>query len=272
MRWVVHGLVAMCLAPHALAADLDDTFLRGSQYEPGTPVYFRWSGVYGGLQAGGSAATGNFAGNEGPVIANAAGGTPILPSSVANLISLSVNDTQFKPSYGAFFGYNAQWENVVLGVEVNYNHTSAMLSSSDTRSTTAPSVSGAETYNVSVSATSSAKLTDFGTIRGRAGWVFDNWMPYALFGIAVGRTESVQTASVSYDRVFPVPPPGLVGSVTASASQSNIRYGWALGAGLDWAVLPNVFVRGEYEYVDLGNLQGLALRVNSVRGGVGMKF
>jgi opacity protein-like surface antigen len=266
MRWVVHGLVAMCLAPHALAADLDDTFLRGSQYEPGTPVYFRWSGVYGGLQAGGSAAAGNFAGNEGPVIANAVGGTPI-PPSVSNLISLSVNDTQFKPSYGAFFGYNAQWENVVLGVEVNYNHTSAMLSSSDARSATV--LSGATTYAVNVSATSSAKLTDFGTIRGRAGWVFDNWMPYALFGIAVGRTESVQTAAVSYDTV---PSTGLVGPVTASASQSNIRYGWALGAGLDWAVLPNVFVRGEYEYVDLGNLQGLALHVNSVRGGVGMKF
>ena len=67
---------------------------------------------------------------------------------------------------------------------------------------------------------------------------------------------------------------GLVETASTSDSQSDkciSGYGgrW-LGARL--AVTPNIFLRGEYEYVRFFGLDGLKLYLNTARVGAGIKF
>src|SRR5439155_19774137 len=91
---------------------------------------------------------------------------------------------------GAFLGYNTQWQDLILGVEATYTHTNL--------NTTAPSTPVGRFFpdvntGVTVGASGNLDLTDFGTARGRAGYVVGNFLPYGFIGMAVGR--AVTTAS-----------------------------------------------------------------------------
>jgi opacity protein-like surface antigen len=46
-------------------------------------------------------------------------------------------------------------------------------------------------------------------------------------------------------------------------------FGYAAGLGLEVCLMPNVFLRGEWEFVDL---QSMKANINSVRTGIGVKF
>jgi opacity protein-like surface antigen len=216
MRRIMVSLIAFGFVQSALAADYGEPVLRGSQtyYVPGNPVYFRWDGFY-------------FGGQVGWTVSN------IKISSVAP--DTQIGGSANGASYGAYAGYNAQWENAVLGVEVNYNHTS---------------VGSAPQPGLGSLGTTSASITDFGTFRGRGGWVFDNVMPYGFVGFAIGNADTT----------------------TLTGPSSAIGYGWALGAGVDWAVLPNIVLRAEYEYLRLDNMRDIRTTLNTVRTGVAVRF
>jgi opacity protein-like surface antigen len=69
--------------------------------------------------------------------------------------------------------------------------------------TTASSVPGGVTRlfsdgnTVAVGASGNLDLTDYGTARGRAGYVVGNLLPYGFIGMAVGRASySVNTATL----------------------------------------------------------------------------
>jgi len=274
MRRMMVSLIAVGFAQSALAADYPEPVLRGSQvyqaYVPGSPLYFRWDGAYAGLQGGGSSVHGEFPSKIDPQFDRVTGGTPLETAPLTSWLDLAnVNTTKVAATYGAFIGYNAQWENAVLGIELNYNHMSAEItgSSSATRSFTngVPA-----TYDVSASASSSVKLTDLATVRGRAGWVYDNWMPYGFVGLAIARTQATQSATVAYT---PSGGGATVGPVTATNDEAGrFQYGWALGAGVDWAITPSIFMRGEYEYTQLNQIDNIRVRLNSARAALGVRF
>jgi opacity protein-like surface antigen len=69
-------------------------------------------------------------------------------------------------------------------------------------------------------------------VRGRAGYAFDRLLPFITAGLAAGNVRATV--------------PGFPGGTVTSA-------GWTIGAGLEFAVLSNVTVKGEYLYVDLGD-------------------
>jgi outer membrane immunogenic protein len=215
MRRVLMSLVAFAFAQSALAADYGEPVLRGSVYEPVAPNYLRWEGMYFGAQAGWTFNHTEL--NRGP-------------------LSTSLNDDMRASSYGGFFGYNMQWENAVLGVELNYNHTSLPFSTT-----------GA---GVGIDGTQAVRITDMGTLRGRAGWVFGTVMAYGLGGLAIARAD--------LDSI--------------NGMTDSISYGWALGAGVDWAILPNVFVRLEYEHTGFSHMKDVRFTTDTVRGGVGVRF
>jgi opacity protein-like surface antigen len=61
--------------------------------------------------------------------------------------------------------------------------------------------------------------------------------------------------------------------VTNSESQSNaIAYGFAAGLGLDVAILPNVFLRAEWEYVQFAPIHDIQVNFNTGRVGAGVRF
>ena len=58
----------------------------------------------------------------------------------------------------------------------------------------------------------------------------------------------------------------------ANAQNNAIAYGVATGLGVDIGLLPNVFLRGELEYVYLAPVNGIQVSVSSARVGAGVKF
>ena len=45
-----------------------------------------------------------------------------------------------------------------------------------------------------------------------------------------------------------------------------------MGLGMDFLIMPHVFVRGEYEYIKLNSVADIKLSINTARAGLGFKF
>jgi opacity protein-like surface antigen len=195
---------------------------------------------------------------------------------------------------GGFIGYNWQYDQAVVGLEMNYSRMSIGASSSDSiaRVFSDPKVSASYVYDVAVTGQSAIRITDLATLRTRAGYVMGNFMPYGFLGLAVGRADVSSSASVAFCGFDPtvVPPasptPDPIGCYNAgtgtstrvaqpAATQSKTGEfiaGFAGGVGLDVMVLQNMFLRGEYEYVQFTTIQNLHVYLNNFRFGLGVKF
>jgi outer membrane immunogenic protein len=58
-----------------------------------------------------------------------------------------------------------------------------------------------------------------------------------------------------------------------SAGQSNLLlWGYAVGAGLDWALTPNIFLRGEFDFDQFAPVSNISHALITGRVGVGVKF
>ena len=99
-------------------------------------------------------------------------------------------------SYGGFLGYNFQWGDVIIGVELNYNHMAikagpaGLLGPILVRGANLPDGSTV-LYSVTVTSTGSVAIHDVMTARARFGWTFDRLLPYGFVGVAVGRADVI---------------------------------------------------------------------------------
>jgi outer membrane immunogenic protein len=100
--------------------------------------------------------------------------------------------------------------------------------------------------------------------------VYDNILPYGFIGLAIARTEATQSATVAYNTTSAISPNTT--STTATTSGITTRYGWALGAGVDWAFSPSMFLRAEYEFMDFVSPNDIKLHISTLRGSVGVRF
>ena len=66
--------------------------------------------------------------------------------------------------------------------------------------------------------------------------------------------------------------PGFSLSPTARDKTTPLLWGYTVGAGLDWALTPNIFARGEFEFVQFAPISNIAVSVASGRVGAGFKF
>jgi opacity protein-like surface antigen len=153
------------------------------------------------------------------------------------------NTTTNSASYGGFLGYNIQWDDIVLGIDGSYTRVSSLASTSEGTSS-------------GVHASSSMKLIDYATVRARAGYVFGQFLPYAFIGAAVGRMDHSTT----------------VGSSVVASRDNAIDGGVTAGLGVDVAILPNMFVRGEWEYIAFSQVSGVRVSTNTARVGFGVRF
>ena len=147
--------------------------------------------------------------------------------------------------FGGTVGYNWQAGQFVYGLEGDLGWTNIG------GSTTAFCPPGCSTDN-----------TWLATVRGRAGWSFDRFLPYVTGGLAVGDIRARQSG-------FP------------GATDTN--FGWTLGGGLEFVIAGNWTAKAEYLYVDLGNFvcglncNGVAgdrvsFHTHIARGGVNFRF
>jgi outer membrane immunogenic protein len=244
-----------------------------------------WGGIYVGGQLGYSAGGASFGNNVNDLATDIVRNT-ILEPVVSNLSVLSKSDTSGS-SAGGFVGYNAQWEGVILGFEVNYSRTSLNLNSSDTIpplliANDAGAPAGHHfAYDLNLTASSAIRFTDLASVRARAGWSAGNFLPYAFLGLAIARADVIRSATLLWTRtdnpdvtVPPTPPIPPLPTASGGGTRSDVRnggfyYGYAGGVGIDVLVMPNVFLRAEWE---IDNFQSLRANVNNVRTAIGMKF
>jgi len=220
----------------------------------------------------------------------------VVGTHVSGWTTLSkVGDT--KGIYGGFVGYNSQWDgNLIIGLEANYSRAlSGGVGGSAADSMTRVFQDDAQApaqhhyfYTATVSSSAKANIVDFATARARAGVVIDRFLPYAFAGAAVGRIDVVRSATVSYNRhdipdsvpVTTPPTPPITpeadynfGPQTRGVNRKGVfAYGYTGGLGIDIALLPNVFVRAEWEYVQFFPVQDFKIHLNTARIGVGIKF
>jgi opacity protein-like surface antigen len=275
------ALALIVLAPAgALAADMPEV-LRGSY----APTYTRWEGFYFGGQAGKTFGSADFGNATQSLVSYLLADTELEPI-VSNWTSLPKGSTG-SASYGGFVGYNFQWDDVVLGAELNYNHMSIGIGARDTigpivvPGATLPDGSTV-LYNVTLTSAASVAIHDIATARARAGWTFDRFMPYAFAGLAVGRADVSSFATLAGStKTTTTPAPALVSTTgfldlprdPQTQSQAGvIAYGFTAGLGLEVALMQNVFARAEWEFIEFPNISDFRVEANSVRAAVGLKF
>ena len=148
---------------------------------------------------------------------------------------------------GGTFGYNWQAAQAVFGLEGDL-----AWSGIDGSTTTGICATGCTTSNSWLS-----------TVRGRLGYALDRVMPYVTGGGAFGDIEA---------------------SRTGFAGDSETKTGWTVGGGLEFALAGNWTAKGEYLYVDLGDMScsaascggtgttAVEFNAHVLRGGLNYRF
>jgi outer membrane immunogenic protein len=146
---------------------------------------------------------------------------------------------------GGTLGYNLQTGVWVWGLETDLD--ASWIKGTDNGVCIAP---GCETRN-----------TWLGTARLRVGYAWDHFLPYVTGGAAYGSIK-----------LTPAGPP----------TQTNTKFGWTVGGGLEWAFSGPWSAKLEYLYVDLGDTTcdvaicgtptNVSFKTNVIRLGLNYRF
>jgi outer membrane immunogenic protein len=226
-RLLLAATALAAIAGPALAADLPYREAPPA-YTPPVPL-FTWSGLYLGGQLG-------YAwGNDEYTVAS----------------PFSIYSSHFGPSGiigGAHVGYNAQFNQIVVGVEGDVEGSGYK-----------------KTFNSNFIAYGT-EIPVQGSIRARVGVALDRALIYATAGGAFASLKNTYASFLGYDTL------------------SKTRAGWTVGGGIEYALTGNWSVRAEYRYTDYGSVQdypynsapGAIVRhketENAIRAGFSYKF
>ena len=275
MRRVIYALLAFAFAPSAFADDL--SWLTGAQ--PAAPMNVNgWAGIYIGGQVSYSNAGGDFSKTTQAPLAFQLRDLTLESEQQPSSWPVLGQANHSAAGFGGFAGYNTQFERLILGVEANYDQANLSLTAPNSpisRRVTA----GGIPYDVTVTGSGSVSELNFGTLRARGGWALCNFLPYAFAGVAVGHAN-VNIVGTTFGVQNPplgcpagTNPPCVPFSFTGTAGKNGEwMVGFTFGGGLDVALTRNVFLRAEYEYVQFAPIANLVVQVNTVRGGLGVKF
>ena len=162
-------------------------------------------------------------------------GAPVLAASAINPLAVprSLSPDGSGMVGGAQFGFNYQIGAIVIGAETDLSAT--RLGGSQT--------SSANPGGTRFTTRAENELSMLGTVRARAGFVLGDFMIYGSGGYAYGLID--QKGSITPDN------PAITSGATAS--RSGLASGWALGGGVEYAILPGMTLRLDYTHYDLGN-------------------
>jgi outer membrane immunogenic protein len=271
-------LVVLCLlgfVTQANAQDFDVPTLRGtSPFIPAAPKYARWAGFYAGGQIGRSSAEMDFRNATQDLFAQMLRTLALENEGHVSEWGVLGKVNPSGISYGAFVGYNTQWNDVVIGIDVHYNR-SGFSGSAPADPITRVVAAGGNVYQVTIDGAASMQITDYGAARFRGGWIVGNFLPYATLGLAVGRANITRSAHAFG---FENPNPGCVSPcvpfdfTSTTTKNAQFIYGWSAGAGVDVMIMPNFFVRAEFEWMGFTEAQGIKVDIATARVGAGVKF
>jgi outer membrane immunogenic protein len=223
-RVLLSGVALAALVGSASAADIPR---RVQPVRAAAPVayvapIYNWTGFYAGINGGGGWGTSSFSGPPRTGDFDTSGGL-----------------------FGGTLGYNWQTNQVVFGVETDFD-----WSNIEGSVRCAPGVRCNVTNNW------------LGTTRGRIGYAMDRLMPYVTGGVAYGEVEA---------------------NATGFRGRSDMRAGWTLGGGIEFALSAPWTAKLEYLYVDLGDFacgracggaapDNVEFRSHIVRAGLNYRF
>lgn len=247
------ALAALCAS--ASAADLPRRAVAPVAPIVAVPV-FTWTGFYVGVQAGyafGQDKTTLFV-----------GGVPL------NLGAIGVDTSYDTDGFvgGVHAGYNVQFGAFVAGVEGDLEYANVKGSRTLADALLAPGYS----------ATASTEIGFQGSLRARLGFALDRAMIYATGGLAFANVEHNYGVTLPAGNVFGVP----AGSYSERADET--RWGYTLGAGVEYAFTSNLTARIEYRYTNLDSYNNVSTFLSpgdharqepdfhAVRAGVSYKF
>ena len=215
-------MVKVALLPTAFAAIIFAG--EGKAAEPASifnvepvPAYktFDWSGGYAGLHVG------YGWGHEASTTHSENG--PVYPQDFIG-DNFSINGFVG----GAHLGYNAQFNQFVIGIEADIDGTD---------------INGGYThsfydnfYILKMKMTSDIQ----GSLRVRFGYATDNWLFYATGGVAVAQAKMSLTLSMPEY------------SFKETNSDTNTHVGWTIGGGTEYAFTQNWVARLDVRYTDFG--------------------
>ena len=223
------------VAPSAIPAYAD-----GMPRGPG-PVMtyaapFSWSGFYLGLNAGG----GWNAGRSVDLFTNDT--TPVNFGNATRLSRGTIGefaDDGFG-FFGGQIGYNHQIGRFLIGVEADIQ-----AANKDDH------VNGRFTNpngTFPINGDARHEFDYFGTVRGRIGFAHNRLLVYATGGWAFGKVDyKVHAFEVGAGSLF-----------ETRLKSSNVESGYVVGGGLEYSLNPNLSLKVEYQYINLGDLDATA--------------
>ena len=227
------ALVVLAVVQPAIAADAP--FFGGPAAGP-----FNWGGFYFGANGG----YGWQIGQSVELLTD----NVLLPPTVNNLgqaVAASrgtIGNIQAQGWFaGGQVGYNWQYgSSTLVGIESDLQF--SRIGHDMTGVFTNPS------GTIPISGTANFNIDWFGTVRGRVGVMADNWMLFGTAGLAYGRASYSLSATET----------GGLALFQTALSASEMKYGYVVGAGVEYAFAPNLILKGEYQYINLGAIGATA--------------
>lgn len=216
--------VALCTTTSVFAADLPSkNYYNQPQNSYVQPSNFTWTGFYAGLNLG-------YAWSD--VDQNIYNhGFVTLPSSY------SKDGDAF--TFGVQAGYNHQLNNdFVIGGEIGFNFGDMKSKKGGDFLYNYAGRAGSYSYDVGT------RIKWLGTLRGRAGFLpTERLMLFGTGGLAFADVKTGATdLAVEGINVW-----------NGAGSNSDVRWGWTIGAGAEYALTENISAKLEYSYVDLSD-------------------
>lgn len=224
------------------------------------PPVFNWTGFYVG---------GNFGygwGNQNSTETDTTFFTTT--GSLYGVSSYSGSATSSGGLAGGQIGFNYEFPNRwLIGIEADADWANIAGSGSGCAIYTSGPI--AVVGSTAGCATDSGTLNDFGTVRGRLGYAWNNVLLYGTGGWAWGNISSTHTTTC----VGPGCPGTTYPFTGGGASASNSVSGWAAGAGVEWGFLPNWTLRLEYLHLEFDNVgTNFTTATNVTVNGAGVPF
>jgi len=270
-------VAVMCgAASVAQAADMPDLpFLRGSFTDGLSTATVNWGGGYIGGHVSHGAADMDFTNSGQDLLAKLLNNVDLESQFDISKWPLLGKAHMQSSGYGGFIGYNFQFTEAIIGVELNYTHGNFFGANSGIQSRVFQYPTD---YASTATASSSAsmKLTDYGSLRARAGYPVGNFLPYGFLGLAMGQANINRRADVDLryqyvgSTIPPLPNYGGAWGMTDNANSQFIM-GFAGGAGIDIMLYAGLFLRAEWEHLRF-SAKNVETSVNTVRAGLGYKF
>jgi outer membrane immunogenic protein len=224
MKLVITALAAAALMTStSLAADL----IIEEPAAVYAPAAYDWNGFYVGVNAG----------YGGGVFAH-----PFEVTDGVDTLPGTIDVTAGGFVYGVQAGFNAQMDNILFGIEADIQGSTIDGRVSLGIEDPDDLIGGID----SIDADAGTSLDWFATLRPRIGLVNDRFVVYATGGLAYGQTTSSINVSINDTPVF-------------DPSITNDRFGWTIGAGIEYALTDNITFKTEYLYTDLGSEEILNL-------------